>query len=674
MLPPNFLEDIENQAINLYSSLELEIIEEISKRIVNVGYANTVVHNDVLIAQEMGLLYQDIISLVSKNTEKSYEEIQKIFENAGIETLKFDDKIYKEAGLNPIPIKQSKSMLQFLTSTANKTNSNLKNLCMTTANISQQEFINAIDKAYLEVSTGVKSYSSSIIDTIQELSKTSSKVEYPSGYKTSIENAVRMNIITGVNQTCGKLQEMRADEMGWDLMELTAHGGARPEHAEWQGKIVSRSGRKGYLSLDDIGYGEPTGFKGVNCRHDWYPYFKGSSRTYTDEQLNNWKNETVTYNGQKISKYNASQIQRRMERQIRQDKKDIAGLQGILTSKNKDDKILEEAKQKLQSKQIKLNEHNSILNDFVKQTNSKKDNSRLYVGKTTIKENKNKTIKSAKSFKVQQKDILLSNFNKYENIDVSELTPEQRSLVINYKMYKMGMGDEYLKLAQKSNVKITELENIKNRKSDYFDITFESKYKKAKQYTTEQSDALTKVYQSNLNKLNKEQKSSIADYTGIDFDDINRSLRAERKLSERLSKNIDNITDALNNSITVEDMIVHRHVEFDGASKFTGLKEYQLKDNSIEELNKLLKGKECTDKAFISTSIRNFKDELREVVYDIYIPKGTKGLYINELSTSYKDIEYEFLLQRETKFKIQEIFKDTDGTLKIVMEVIGNGI
>ena len=380
MLTPKQWEIISKQAGQIYNQLELDIIEEIATRIANVGYANTVVHNGVLIAQEMGLLYQDIVSLVAKNTEKSNLEIQEIFKNAGIETLKFDDKIYKEAGLNPISIKQSKSMLQFLTSTAIKTNNNLKNLCMTTANTRQQEFINAMDNAYLEVSTGVKSYSSSIIDTIKELSKTSSKVEYPSGYKTSIENAVRMNIITGVNQTCGKLQEMRADELGWDLMELTAHSGARPEHAEWQGKIVSRSGQKGYLSLDDIGYGEPTGFKGVNCRHDWYPYFKGSSRTYTQEQLNNWKNETVTYNGQKISKYDASQLQRRMERQIRQDKKDIAGLQGILTSNNKDDTLIEEAKQKLRSKQNKLNEHNSILNDFVKQTDSKKDYNRLYIG------------------------------------------------------------------------------------------------------------------------------------------------------------------------------------------------------------------------------------------------------------------------------------------------------
>ena len=291
-----------------------------------------------------------------------------------------------------------------------------------------------------------------------------------------------------------------------------------------------------------------------------------------------------------------------------------------------------------------------------------------------IKTQPKRTIKSVKTFKLQTKDTLISNFDKYKDREMSELTPDQRNLVINYKMYKMDMGDEYLELAKKSNAKIVELENTKNRKSNYFDITFESRYNNAKQYTTEQSNNLTNLYKHRLNELNINQKNSIADYTGMDYEDINRSLRTGRKASERLGKNIDNITDVLNNSTTVEDMIVHRHVEFDGASKLTGLKEYQLKGSSIEELNNMLKGKECTDKAFISTSIRDFKDELREVVYDIYMPKGTKGLYINELSTSYKDIEYEFLLQRETKFKIQEVFKDTDGTLRIVMEVIGSGI
>lgn len=370
--------NIEKQAIQIYQNLELQIIEEIATRIAKVGYANTVVLNDIQIAQEMGVLYQDIITLVAKYNNSTYEEIAKIFEEAGAKTLKFDDKIYTEAGLNPLPIKQSPGMIQILNATIEKTSGNLQNLVMTTANTAQTQFYNAMNRAYMEVSTGVKNYTQSIIDTIKDISSQGALITYPSGRNISIESATRMNIVTGVNQTCGKLQELRANELGWDLMELTAHGGARPEHAEWQGKIVSRSGQKGYLSLRDIGYGEATGFKGINCRHDWYPYYKGSARTYTQKELNKWKNEKVEYNGKKISKYEAIQKQRYFERKIRQNKKDLKAQQAILTSNNKDINI-EEVQAEIRNIKATQRQHNAQLNDFLEQTGLRKDYSRLVI-------------------------------------------------------------------------------------------------------------------------------------------------------------------------------------------------------------------------------------------------------------------------------------------------------
>lgn len=401
--------NIEKQAMQIYQSLELQIIEEISERIAKVGYANTVVLNDVQIAQEMGLLYQDIVLMVAKHNNITYEKVAEIFLQAGAKTLKFDDKIYEEAGKNPLPIKQSPGMVQLLNSTIKKTSGNLQNLVMTTANTTQTQFYNAMNKAYIEVSTGVKSYSQAIIDTINEISSQGGLITYPSGRNMSIESAIRMNIITGVNQTCGKLQELRAEELGWDLMEISAHSGARPEHASWQGKIVSRSGKSGYLSLKDIGYGTATGFKGVNCRHDWYPYYKGSTKTYTDKQLEEWKNEKVTYNEEEISKYEATQIQRELERKIRRDKKELAGLQGILTSDNKDSKLLEDTKVQLLDKQNKLKQHNAILNDFVKQINARKDYTRLYVG--------NRTKIGYLGTGANYKDKLKSNIVKKEKIE-----------------------------------------------------------------------------------------------------------------------------------------------------------------------------------------------------------------------------------------------------------------
>ena len=187
-----------------------------------------------------------------------------------------------------------------------------------------------------------------------------------------------MNIITSVNQTCGQLQETRANELGWDLMEITAHSGARPSHAEWQGKIVSLSGQKGYLSKDDIGYGEATGFKGINCRHDWYPYYKGSTRTYTNKQLKEWQNEKVTYNGKEISKYQATQEQRRIERAIRQDKKELVVQQRLLASNNKDIKI-EEVEYEINNIKTKEKIHRNALENFLNQTGLRKDNNRLVV-------------------------------------------------------------------------------------------------------------------------------------------------------------------------------------------------------------------------------------------------------------------------------------------------------
>jgi len=180
MLTPEQFETIEKQANQIYTNLELEIIQEISERIANVGYANTIVLNDVLLAQEMGYMYEEVISLVAKHNNQTYEKIQKIFQSAGAQTLSFDDKIYKEAGLNPVPIQRSKSIMQLIEATAIKTNNNLNNLVMTTAKTSQIQFYNAMNKAYMEVSTGVKSYAQAINDAIKDIGSQGALIEYPS--------------------------------------------------------------------------------------------------------------------------------------------------------------------------------------------------------------------------------------------------------------------------------------------------------------------------------------------------------------------------------------------------------------------------------------------------------------------------------------------------------------
>ena len=77
------------------------------------------------------------------------------------------------------------------------------------------------------------------------------------------------------------------------MVEVTAHSGARPEHAEWQGKIYSRSGKsKKYPDLVKVtGYGTGPGLGGWNCRHSMFPYYEGMGRVYTDEELEELKSK-----------------------------------------------------------------------------------------------------------------------------------------------------------------------------------------------------------------------------------------------------------------------------------------------------------------------------------------------------------------------------------------------
>lgn len=466
--------------------------------------------------------------MVAKYNETSESQIEEIFKEAGIKCLKRDDNIYKLAGLNPKGL--NTSMVQLLSATAKKTNNNLSNLTMTTANTSQHQFINAMNKAYMETSTGVKSYSQSIIDTVKEISDKGAYIEYPSGQHRSLESAVRTNVLTSVNQTSGKLQLMRAEEMNCDLMELSAHSGARPEHAEWQGKVVSRSGKKGYLSLDDIGYGDVTGFQGVNCRHTWFPYYEGETLTYTDKELEELNNETVTYNNKKISKYDASQIQRKMERQIRTDKKDIAGLEGILLSNN-DEELINETRKKLIDTKNKLNQDNTVLNDFVMQTGFKKDNNRLFVGNISTKINNNDKI--TKNIKNEVKNVqYIGKIDKakigiYKDKIITDRVMISKERIQHIKEHHPELKDEEVSFIK---------DIIKNPDYVFKDRKNVDTILMAKEIIRNNKNYIS-VVKLNTNKEYKDKSNTIISFWNISQKKLGQFIRNEEIIYRKLDKN-----------------------------------------------------------------------------------------------------------------------------------------
>ena len=92
-------------------------------------------------------------------------------------------------------------------------------------------------------------------------------VDYRSGVRTSADAAMRRHLVTQWNQARADLLWHRMDEWECDLVFTSAHYGARPTHAVWQGKVFSRSGSSpDYPDLvQATGYGTVTGLCGANC-------------------------------------------------------------------------------------------------------------------------------------------------------------------------------------------------------------------------------------------------------------------------------------------------------------------------------------------------------------------------------------------------------------------------
>ena len=196
----------------------------------------------------------------------------------------------------------------------------------------------ALDSAVMQIQSGAISYNQAIKSAVQQLAGGLKVVNYESGHVDNIDVAVRRAVMTGVNQICDQYTNQSAEYLETRYFEVSAHSGARDKpgdspwssHKDWQGKVYyqSESGEPDPLGLyDDLvettGYGYVDGLTGANCRHHKYPFVPGvSERTYTDEQLEHIDDGLgCTFDGKTYTAYEATQMQRRIERQIRAQKK-----------------------------------------------------------------------------------------------------------------------------------------------------------------------------------------------------------------------------------------------------------------------------------------------------------------------------------------------------------------
>jgi hypothetical protein len=372
-----------------------------------------------------GILIEDIEREIEKRLPGLDKKIKDAFYQAGYEINENINKMVSDMVegdkelknyINKAPRLENltEDEKKILNAAYKRTNGEIRNLTKTTAANINSQFVKSCDSAWWKSTHGI-SPATAIREAIDEVSKHGATIIYKNKEtgkerRMSVESAVRMCVMTGLNQSNSEITLSACANAGIKNVLVSSHLGARytnkiepANHMSWQGKIYTLSDKliKKYGGTEQIkskntlanifnklkswfdknkesryedfetvtGYGTITGLSGINCRHTFFPFYKGM------------KNNQPQYDSEENKQaYDISQKKRAYERKIRESKKKLFEVKHALKIVN-DDKLKEELNQSKETIENEFNKYNGQYTAFCLENGQKRNEDRLYVGK-----------------------------------------------------------------------------------------------------------------------------------------------------------------------------------------------------------------------------------------------------------------------------------------------------
>ena len=348
---PALLDALPEELAELFQSLEDTLLDEICSRLKLADQLNEVTVQDIRALWLHGIDLKDIKKAIRKTTGISEKKLKELLDDV----VERNQRYYTDL-IDLAQITQPETLVSVEDTWAiyEQTKQTMRNLTRSMGFLVDagrtmlppaKAYQWALDNATMQIQSGAISYNQAIKSAVRQLAQSGLKVvDYESGVHRQIDSAVRTAIMTGVNQICAKYTEQSSEWLETPYFEVSAHAGARDKpgpspwssHKDWQGKVYSIRVGDIYPNIYEVcGLGAVDGLEGANCRHRRFPWVDGvSERTYTDEQLEHIDDGLgCTFDGKTYTAYEATQMQRRVERTIRKLKREkaaykAAGLKG----------------------------------------------------------------------------------------------------------------------------------------------------------------------------------------------------------------------------------------------------------------------------------------------------------------------------------------------------------
>ena len=354
---PELLDALPEELAELYRGLEDTLLMEICSRLKLRDELNEVTVQDIKALRSHGIDLKEIEKAIRQTTGISEKKLNELIDDV----VERNQKYYTEV-IDIARVTQPNMLVDATTIDAIKrqTQDAFRNITASMGFLVDagrtmlhpaKAYQWALDAATLKVESGAISYGQAIKDAVRELASSGMRVvDYESGHRDHVDVAARRAVMTGVSQLCSKYTEQAAEYLETPYYEVSAHAGARDvpgrspwsSHKEWQGKVYSTRSGDIYPNIYEVcGLGAVDGLEGANCRHRRNVWVEGvSERTYTDEQLAHIDDGLgCTFEGKTYTAYEATQMQRRIERTIRKQKRlknaySVAGLEEDATAAN----------------------------------------------------------------------------------------------------------------------------------------------------------------------------------------------------------------------------------------------------------------------------------------------------------------------------------------------------
>lgn len=348
---PEILDALPEELAELFRALEDTLLDEICSRLNLADQLNEVTVQDIRALRSHGIDLKGIEKAIRKTSGISEKKLQELLDDV----VERNQKYYTDL-IDLTHITQPETLVSIEDTRAiyEQTKQTMRNLTRSMGFLVDagrtilppaKAYQWALDNATMQIQSGAINYNQAIKSAVKQLADSGLKVvDYESGHRDQIDVAVRRAVMTGVNQICAKYTEQSAEYLETPYFEVSAHSGARDKpgpspwssHKDWQGKVYSIRAGDIYPNIYEVcGLGAVDGMEGANCRHRRFPWVEGvSERTYTDEKLEHIDDGLgCTFDGKAYTAYEATQMQRRVERTIRKLKREkaaymAAGLKG----------------------------------------------------------------------------------------------------------------------------------------------------------------------------------------------------------------------------------------------------------------------------------------------------------------------------------------------------------